>query len=343
MPDLNKANREVCDVDIRILRTMAPFLKFNTANTTTAGLSSDSVYAMAKGTRRIAFQNPMEGSMTIEAQVYPFKFFALLTNGDIETSGAYADTQTITASANGSLAISGGANGTIQADSVFVYPEGSFGDEEALIAGTFSSGTFTATNSSDIALGSRYEVGYVVTRSAGIKKITFTNKKLPRDYYITMRTLDKDDQGVLTPFLITAYKATIQRSFELSFSSTGDPASVTMTFDLMEDKDGNIMDMIELTGDVNAMSVGTRNLTVKQGAVSPEVHIYDPEGAVTYAITDSSDNTYSKIHAVVSGDNDTIIISADADAAVGAYTVTLSDSASPAQTAEITVNVVTSE
>lgn len=229
MPELNKANREVCDVDIRILKTMAPFLNFNTANTTTAGLSSDSVYAMAKGTRKIAFQNPMEGTMTIEAQVYPFKFFALMSDGQIETSAAYADTKVITAAANGSLAISAGANGTIKAGTVFVYPADAFGDEDALIAGTFSSGTFTATNASDIAAGSQYKVGYIVTRSAGVKKITFNNKKLPKDYYITMRTLDKDEDGVLTPFLITAYKATIQRSFDLSFSSTGDPASVTLT------------------------------------------------------------------------------------------------------------------
>ena len=26
MPELNKANRQVCDVDIRVLKTMAPFL-----------------------------------------------------------------------------------------------------------------------------------------------------------------------------------------------------------------------------------------------------------------------------------------------------------------------------
>lgn len=65
MPQLNKANRQVCDVDIRILATKAPFLKFDTANTTTAGLTGDSVYAMAKGQRRIAYHNPMEGTMTL--------------------------------------------------------------------------------------------------------------------------------------------------------------------------------------------------------------------------------------------------------------------------------------
>lgn len=247
MPELNKANRQVCDVDIRILKTMAPFLKFDTANTTTAGLSGDSVYAMAKGSRRIAFANPLEGTMTIEAQVYPFKFFALLSDGEIESTAAYADSKVVTCTTAGALDITVD-NGTIESGTVFVYPAGLFGDESKVIDGTFADGKFTAKTSEDIEQNVDYEVGYIVNRT-GVKKITFNNKKLPRDYYITQKTVDKDEEGILTPFVMTAYKASIQRNFELSFSSEGDPASVTLTFDLMEDKDGNIFDMVELTED----------------------------------------------------------------------------------------------
>lgn len=229
MPELNRANREVCDVDIRILKTMKPFLKFDTANTTTAGLSSDSVYAMAKGSRRIAFPNPLEGTMTIEAQVYPFKFFALLSNGEISTTAAYADSQTIKATTAGSLTVELPTNVSIVAGTVFVYPKDSFGDESALIAGTWASNVFTATDATKIEVDKEYTVGYVVNRTGGVKRISFNNRNLPKDYYITMRTLDKDEQGMFTPFVMTAYKATIQRSFELSFTSEGDPASVTLT------------------------------------------------------------------------------------------------------------------
>ena len=49
---------------------------------------------------------------------------------------------------------------------------------------------------------------------------------------------------------MTAYKASIQRNFELSFSSEGDPTSLTLTFDLLENKDGNVLDLIEDTTDV---------------------------------------------------------------------------------------------
>ena len=250
MAELNRANRQVCDVDIRILKTKAPFLKFDTANTTTAGISGDSVYAMAKGARRIAFANPIQGTMSIEAQVYPFKFFSLLSDGVISNEAVYPVHTVITAAAAGKLPLAVPAGNSVVTGTVFVYPEGSFGDEAAAIAGSFASGEFTATTAADIAVGGKYEVGFVANRTSGVKKISFNNKKLPQDYFITMQTLDKDEQDNLTPFLMTAYKATIQRTFDLSFSSEGDPATVTLNFDLMEDKDGNVLDMVEITDEL---------------------------------------------------------------------------------------------
>lgn len=248
MPDINKANRQVCDLLFCNLKTKVPYMKFDTANTTTAGLSGDSVYAMAKGSRRIAFANPLEGTLSVEAQVYPFKFFALFSDGVIDKSAAYADSQTVKCKTAGELALSVPTTGTVVAGTVFAFPADSFGDEEAMIEGTFADGKFTATEADNIAVDSEYIVGYVINRT-GVKKISFNNKKLPKDYYITMSTLDKDEDGMLTPFRIVAYKATIQRNFELSFSSEGDPATVTATFDLMEDKDGNILDFIEIEED----------------------------------------------------------------------------------------------
>ena len=246
MPELNRANRQVADVDIRILKTMAAFLDFRTANTTTVGLSADAVYAMAKGARRIAFPNPTEGTMTIEAQVYPFRFFALLSDGVIHNDAVYAHKATIKATTAGELPLSVGSGSSIVTGTVFVYPKDEFGVEGSAIEGTYASNKFTAAEPSKIAVNSEYEVGFVVSRTSGVKRISFDNKNLPQDYYITMNTLDKDEDGGLTPFLMTAYKATIQRTFDLSFSSEGDPASVTLTFDLMENKEGKILDFTEI-------------------------------------------------------------------------------------------------
>ena len=219
MPELNRANRQVCDVDIRVLKTLAPFLFLDTANTTTAGLTGDAVYAMAKGQRAIAFHNPLEGTMTIEAQVLPFRVYALYSDGVIETKGTQAVHKTITAT-DSTIKIES-TSGTVRAGTVFVYPAGSFGDESA--------------------------VGYILDRTSGVRKVSFNNKKVPKDYFITMNTVEKDEDGTLVPYIITAYKAAIERNLELSFSSEGDPASLTITFNLLADKDGNVMDIMEDT------------------------------------------------------------------------------------------------
>ena len=96
-------------------------------------------------------------------------------------------------------------------------------------------------------LGLDYEVCYIANINSGVKRVSFSSSKAPKDYFITMETVEKDKEGTLTPYILTAYKATIQRNFELSFSSEGDPTSVTLTFDLNEDDDGNILDIIEDT------------------------------------------------------------------------------------------------
>lgn len=244
MPKINKANRQVCDVDIRNVATKKPFLFFDTANTTTQNISGESVFAMAKGTKRIAFANPVEGTATIEAQVYPFEFYSLMTDGTIETESMYPVKVTVKATEEGKVPVKGDKGETVTTDTVFVFKKGEFGEKE--IKGTYSEDKFTATQSSDIKVGEEYEVGYIVSRTTGTKKISFNNKKLPKAYYISMNTLEKDEDEILTPYKIILYKAQPQRNFELSQSSEGDPATITMTFDLLEDKDGNFVDMIEI-------------------------------------------------------------------------------------------------
>ena len=84
MTNINKANRQVCDVDIRDVATRKPVLFFDTANTTTQNITGETVFAMAKGTKKVGFANPVEGTATIETQVYPFELYSLMTDGIVE-------------------------------------------------------------------------------------------------------------------------------------------------------------------------------------------------------------------------------------------------------------------
>ena len=115
------------------------------------------------------------------------------------------------------------------------------------IEGTLADKVFTATTDSEIAVGTSYIVGYLEEKTSGVQKVSFNNKKIPKDFFIQMSTLDKNENGELVPMRITAYKASPQRNLELSFSSDGDPAEITITCDALVDENGDVLDMIELT------------------------------------------------------------------------------------------------
>lgn len=242
MPELNKANRRVCDVYITTLKTGKPFLYLETANTTTQSLSGDSVYALARGERAIAWDEPAEGTMTIEAQVLPFKVYALMSDGVIRNDAEFPVHETIACTEAGKLTLANEPNGGV----AFVFAKGEFGNGDGIV-GTVADSAFTATTPADIKVGDEYEVGYIVKKTTGVNRISFGSKFEVQDYIVVMSTLEKDEQGVQTPYIMKAYKAKPQRNFEMSQASTGDPASITLTFDLLRDKDGNFFDMIEDT------------------------------------------------------------------------------------------------
>lgn len=239
--DYNMANRRVCDVDIKVYKTGANYLLIDTANTTTQGITGETVYALARGVKRIGFDEPNEGTMTIEAQVLPFKIYAMLSDGTIYSDAVFAAHEKIKATTAGQLTLKDTPDG----GTVYVYANGDWAG--TAIAGSASGTTFTATTEADIAVDSIYEVGYVVKRTTGVKRVSFGSNFEAQDYSITMSTLDKDERGVLTPVIYKAYKAHPNRTLELSQSSTGDPATLTLNFDLLEDSDGNFVDIIEDT------------------------------------------------------------------------------------------------
>lgn len=239
--DLNMANRQCCDLDIRDYKTKAPWMFADFCNTTTANISADAVYANKKGAKCIKFDNPLEGTITMEFQVSPFRIYAMLSDGEIETSAVIARRESLTGEAGGVLNLTK----TPVAGSVFAI------DPVAgkTIEGTVADKKFTAKTTSDIVADTTYEVAYLEEKTSGVKKVSFNNKKVPKDFFIQMVTNNRDENGDEVAMRLTAYKASPQRNFEISFASDGDPSSVTLTCDLMTDRDGNVLDMVEILED----------------------------------------------------------------------------------------------
>lgn len=239
--DLNMANRQCCDLDIRDYKTKAPWMFADFCNTTTANISADAVYANKKGAKCIKFDNPLEGTITMEFQVSPFRIYAMLSDGEIETSAVIARRESITGEAGGVINLTK----TPVSGSVFAIDPVT----GKTIEGTVVDKKFTAKTTSDVVADTTYEVAYLEEKTSGVKKVSFNNKKVPKDFFIQMVTNNRDENGDEVAMRLTAYKASPQRNFEISFASDGDPSSVTLTCDLMTDRDGNVLDMVEILED----------------------------------------------------------------------------------------------
>lgn len=237
MGEINMANRQCCDLDIRDYKTKAPWMYADFCNTTTMGFSSDASYAMKKGAKCIKFDNPLDGTISMTFQVHPFRVYAMLSDGEIETSAVIAQKETVKASSTTELTI----KGTPVSGTVFVYAEGDLGGTALTV--TVADKKITGTFES----GKSYEVAYLEEKTSGVKKVSFNNKKVPKYFYVQMSTLDKNEAGELVPVRITCYKGSPQRSLDLSFSSEGEPAEITITMDALVDENGDVLDMIEIT------------------------------------------------------------------------------------------------
>lgn len=237
--ELNMANRQCCDVHILDYATKKPWMLVDFCNTTTAGFSSDAVYANKKGAKDIKFDNPLEGTMKLNFQVHPFQIYALYSDGEIETSALIARRENVTGGTVGKLTLTN----TPKAGTVYAVDP----DTGKIIEGTVSEKEFTAKTTSDIKQGTTYEVSYLEEKTSGVKKISFNNKKTPKDFFIQMETVDKDEKGNLVPVRITAYKASPNRTLDLSFSSDGDPAEIEIELSVLQNENGDVMDIIEIT------------------------------------------------------------------------------------------------
>ena len=245
---LNQANREVSNVKIDFLKDGKDFLFLDTANVTTQEFSGDSVFAQARGQNDIAFEEPITGTLTIEAQVLPFKVYALMSDGKIYNDGAWSAHEKITATAANTLEVKNAPTGT-----VYVYPEGKYADATAVIEGTASGTTVTATG---VTKDSVYEVSYLVKKASGVNRVSFGEKYKLQDYIVTCDTVYKGEDGVFTPYIWKFYKCMAQRNFSISQQSAGDPATITITMDILRDSDGNFCDMIEDLGTASGDTSG---------------------------------------------------------------------------------------
>lgn len=233
---MNFANREVCELIICDFATKKPVMNLDYANTTAQELTGEQVYAYGGWghPRRVTFYGEKGGTFTVSTQIMSAELFALMTGAEIANTAKWLKRLELTA-VDGALTI---PEGIVLADgSLTVYKAGDDMGEpvEAVLSGQ--------TIELDGAEGG-YIVYGIQNIDGGVKKMSITSKTFPKAVTIYGETIMKAEDDTTYPYRLIVYKASPQQQFNFSFSNNGDPVTLELTFDILSDQDGNMVDML---------------------------------------------------------------------------------------------------
>lgn len=233
------ANREVCDLIFLDYSTKKPFLNLDYANVTTSELTGETAPAYGgKGhPKRVAFDGERGGTLTIETQMQSMKLWELITGGTLSNTAKYYVRKELSCGASGAVTLpEAPIVGTVVA---FKNDD----DCGTPLEGSLSEKVFTISGST-IPVQGDIVIVYYMKEVTNVKSLNIKATNFPKDFVVYGDTIMKTDDGEVLPYRMTVYKAHPQANMSLAFSNNGDPGSITITCDMLVDRDGNIMDLI---------------------------------------------------------------------------------------------------
>lgn len=248
MKSPNFANREVCNLTLVDYETKKVFENLDYANVTTTEVTGEEVYAYGgQGhPKRITFYGEKGGTLTIETQIQTMKLYSLMSGAEIETTAKFIKREVVKA-ADASGTVSLAVTGTPAEGSIQIFAEND--DAGTALTGTYSfaEGKITETvgdsGTATIVAGTTYIV-YYLNELTGVQKLGIKSTTFPKAFIAYGDTYMKTEADEIVSYKFVAYKCTPQQTFSLAFSNTGDPATITVTCDLLADEGDNLMDMI---------------------------------------------------------------------------------------------------
>lgn len=232
----NMANREVMKLVLLDYKTKVPYMNIDFANVSTTNFTANRVYAKGGwgAPNRVGFDGERTGTLQIDTQIMPAKLFALLSGKDIAKTATVLKREVLTAGADGIQLSESPKAGTVQ---VFAASD----DCGTPIADTnVAEKKVTGTGISD---GKNYIAYYYLEKKTGVQSIKFDADTFPKAFEIRgeMPFKTEDEEEVMCD--LTYFKAQPQATFNLAFQNTGDPTTVSITFDCYANQDGDIYDM----------------------------------------------------------------------------------------------------
>lgn len=232
----NFANREVADLMLVDYSTKKLFLNVDWANVTSTSFEGDRVFATGGqgAPNRVQFDGSRTGTLTIEAQVYPVKVFQMLSGNDLGTTANFLKREKVTAADTTKLEVSA----EIASTAVQVFKaDDDLGTEITTTGATGKEITCTVES------GVEYIV-YYYAKQAAAQVVHLDSRHFPKAYRVEGSIPYKTENDDIIEAHPIWYKAAPQAGFELSWQNTGDPVSLTMTFDVLADENGDMFSLI---------------------------------------------------------------------------------------------------
>lgn len=234
--------KDAGDLTFTNLTTNEPELYIGYANSVQIDLTSDTVYAYAKGAKAVSWDKPLEGTMKISVDLMSFDLMGFIMGSKLSekvTEFYQRETFKLTA-ADEEVTLSASAS-EIKDDTVCVYELGADKNSQgaALATATYADGKVTMTGGLE---GVTYVVYYMTTKTAKTFMVA-AESTLSAFYKLNMITAGKAwADGGKVPMEIEFLKVAPQRALSLTFSAE-EPSSFEVNLDILADGEGNLFEI----------------------------------------------------------------------------------------------------
>lgn len=195
------------------------------------------MHTVEKDIRRKYPSGDKGGTLTIETQIQTPKLWEMMSGGTGSTTANVMKKVNATIGSTNTITLD--TEDTLTQGQVWVYDATDTNLETELEVTSVSDQTITLTSGTE----NDPVIVFYTTKKTDVYNINIKATSFPRAFTVYGDTYMKTTDDDILPYLFKAYKAVPQPTMSLAFSNNGDPATVTITCDLLVDDDGNLLDL----------------------------------------------------------------------------------------------------
>lgn len=234
--------KDAGDLTFTNLTTNEPEVYIGYANSVQIDLTSDTVYAYAKGAKAVSWDKPLEGTMKISVDLMSFDLMGFIMGSKLsEKATEFYQRETFKLKSADEEVTLGASASEIKDDTICVYELGADKNSQgaALETAAYAEGKVTMTGGLE---GKTYVVYYMTTKTAKTFMVE-AESTLSAFYKLNMITAGKAwADGGKVPMEIEFLKVAPQRALSLTFSAE-EPSSFEVNLDILADGEGNLFEI----------------------------------------------------------------------------------------------------